>query len=145
MRAEFFRERDIDGALVGGASLKSADFVNIVRAAAGVIASLFQDERTAGLVWLLIVLGPLLFSQRVLTREIQAVLFLLTRRPRMSLGIFSALFFPGVLLHEASHLVTARLLGVKTGRLSLRQSRFPVGGCAWALSRSPRRIFSGMD
>jgi triosephosphate isomerase len=33
--AEFFRERDIDGALVGGASLKSADFINIVRAAAG--------------------------------------------------------------------------------------------------------------
>ena len=33
--AEFFGERDIDGALVGGASLKSADFVNIVRAAAG--------------------------------------------------------------------------------------------------------------
>ena len=33
--AEFFAQPDIDGALVGGASLKTADFVNIVKAAAG--------------------------------------------------------------------------------------------------------------
>jgi len=33
--AEFFHQPDIDGALVGGASLKSADFTSIVRAAAG--------------------------------------------------------------------------------------------------------------
>ncbi len=33
--AEFFRQPEIDGALVGGASLKAADFVGIVKAAAG--------------------------------------------------------------------------------------------------------------
>ena len=32
--AEFFSQPEIDGALVGGASLKPADFVAIVRAAA---------------------------------------------------------------------------------------------------------------
>ncbi len=32
--AEFFQQPDIDGALVGGASLKAADFVQIVKAAA---------------------------------------------------------------------------------------------------------------
>ena len=32
--AEFFGQSDIDGALVGGASLKAADFMEIVRAAA---------------------------------------------------------------------------------------------------------------
>jgi len=32
---EFFRQVDIDGALVGGASLKSAEFIPIVKAAAG--------------------------------------------------------------------------------------------------------------
>lgn len=32
--AEFFSQPDIDGALVGGASLKAADFIGIVRAAA---------------------------------------------------------------------------------------------------------------
>ena len=32
--AEFFSQPEIDGALVGGASLKSADFVSIVRTVA---------------------------------------------------------------------------------------------------------------
>jgi triosephosphate isomerase len=32
--AEFFGQPDIDGALVGGASLKAGDFIQIVRAAA---------------------------------------------------------------------------------------------------------------
>jgi triosephosphate isomerase len=31
---EFFSQSDIDGALVGGASLKASDFIAIVRAAA---------------------------------------------------------------------------------------------------------------
>ncbi len=57
--------------------------------------------------------------QRWLHRELQAVFLLLTRRPVTALGLFSLLFFPGVLLHELSHYVMARLLGVRTGRLSL--------------------------
>jgi triosephosphate isomerase len=32
---EFFEHKDIDGALVGGASLKSSEFIPIVMAAAG--------------------------------------------------------------------------------------------------------------
>ncbi len=64
-------------------------------------------------------LGPLLFAQRWLHREIQLVLFLLTCRQGIALGLFSVLFFPGVFLHELSHYVAARLLGVRTGRFSL--------------------------
>jgi len=72
--------------------------------------------------------GPIIFAgcllvfivvQRWLHGELQAVLLLLTRRPAAALGIFSLLFFPGVLLHETSHYVMARLLGVRTGRFSL--------------------------
>jgi hypothetical protein len=44
-----------------------------------------------------------LLFQRWLHGELQAVLLLLTRRPVTALGIFSLLFFPGVLIHEASH------------------------------------------
>jgi len=33
--------------------------------------------------------------------------------------IFAVLFLPGVLLHEGSHFLIARLLGVRTGRISL--------------------------
>lgn len=72
-----------------------------------------------GLLWLLALLVPLLFLQRWLHREIQIVFLLLTRRTDIALMLFSLLFFPGVLLHEGSHFLVARLLGVRTGRFSL--------------------------
>jgi hypothetical protein len=72
-----------------------------------------------GLLWLLIFLGPLLLLQRALHRQIQAVLLLVTRRPEMTVALFSLLFFPGVLLHELSHYLMAKILGVPTGRFSL--------------------------
>ena len=72
-----------------------------------------------GLLWLLLMLGPLLILQRGLHREIQAVFLLITRRPEMAVALFSLLFFPGVLIHEASHYLMAKLIGVPTGRVSL--------------------------
>ncbi len=72
-----------------------------------------------GFLWLVISLLPFLFVQRWLHRELQALLLLTTRRQDLSLGLFSLFFFPGVLLHESSHYVMARVLGVKTGRFSL--------------------------
>ena len=80
-----------------------------------------------GLLWLLLLLGPLFFLQRSLHREIQAVLMLLTRRSEISLAIFSLLFFPGVLLHEFSHFLMAQVLGVRTGRFSLLPMPLPDG------------------
>ncbi|MEJ2711114.1 MAG: hypothetical protein P8074_26140 [Anaerolineales bacterium] len=76
-------------------------------------------EYLDGLLWLLLMLGPLLILQRSLHREFQAVFLLITRRSDISLALFSLLFFPGVLLHESSHYVVARLVGVQTGRFSL--------------------------
>src|SRR5512143_2626739 len=67
-------------------------------------------------------LGPLLFAQRWLHREVQWVFLLITRSPSVSVGLFSLLFFPGVLLHELSHFLMARLLGVRAGRFSLLPS-----------------------
>jgi hypothetical protein len=72
-----------------------------------------------GFFWLLGLLAPLLFLQRRLHREIQGVFLLITRRADISLALFSLLFFPGVLLHELSHFIMSRLLGVPTGRISL--------------------------
>lgn len=80
-----------------------------------------------GLVSLLLVLGPFLFAQRWLHLEIQWVLLLITRREQFSLGVFALLFFPGVLLHETSHYLMARLLGVATGRFSLIPSLIENG------------------
>ena len=55
------------------------------------------------LVWLLLVLGPLLFLQRRLHTDIQLIFLHLTRRLELAIMCFSLLFFPGVLLHEGSH------------------------------------------
>lgn len=80
-----------------------------------------------GLWWLLVLIGPLLFLQRWLNHEIQAVFLLLTRRAEVALAIFSLLFFPGVLLHEASHYLVAFILGVRVGRFSLIPRLLPQG------------------
>lgn len=72
-----------------------------------------------GLLWFMLMLLPLVFLQRLLHREIQVVLFLLTRSKPLTIGAFSMLFFPGVFLHELSHFLMAKLLQVRTGRFSL--------------------------
>lgn len=78
-----------------------------------------QLDNFDGFFWLLGLLAPLLLLQRSLHREIQGVFLLITRRADISLALFSLLFFPGVLLHELSHFIMSRLLGVPTGRISL--------------------------
>ncbi len=80
-----------------------------------------------GVLWLVGVLLPLLFLQRRLHLEVQAIFLLLTRRPNAAMVLFSALFFPGVLLHESSHWLMARLLMVRTGRFSLLPRTLPGG------------------
>jgi hypothetical protein len=72
-----------------------------------------------GLFWLLITLAMLLVLQRSLHREIQAIFLIITRNPNFTVGAFSLLFLPGVFLHELSHLLMAKLLGVRTGKFSL--------------------------
>jgi hypothetical protein len=72
-----------------------------------------------GLVWLLGMLLPLVFLQRFLHREIQSVFLIFTRRPGVTQVVFALIFFPGVVLHELSHFLVAKILGVQTGRFSL--------------------------
>ncbi|MBM4428017.1 MAG: hypothetical protein FJ031_12390 [Chloroflexi bacterium] len=62
---------------------------------------------------------PLVFLQRFLHREIQAVILLLTRNLQLTIGLFSVLFFPGVFLHELSHFLMAKVLSVRTRGFSL--------------------------
>ena len=69
--------------------------------------------------YMLLSLAPLLLLQRSLHREIQAIFLLITRRADIAIMLFSILFLPGILLHEGSHYLTARLLGVRTGRFSV--------------------------
>jgi len=80
-----------------------------------------------GLLWLLLLLGPLLILQKGLHRELQLTFFLITRRIEVSQALFSIFFLPGVILHEGSHFVVAKLLGVKTGKFSIIPRSLPGG------------------
>ena len=72
-----------------------------------------------GLLWLVLILVVLVFLQRALHREIQAVFLILTRRQDITALIFSSIFIPGIFLHELSHFLMACLLRVRTGRFSI--------------------------
>ncbi len=72
-----------------------------------------------GLIWVIGTLTGLIVLQKTLHREIQAVILLLSQRPGLTQILFAVILFPGVLLHETSHYLSAKLLGVKTGRFSI--------------------------
>src|SRR5574339_226584 len=84
-------------------------------------------SQLSGLLWFIFMLVPLILLQRLLHREIQAVFLILTRDARLTIGIFSFLFLPGVFLHELSHFVMAKILRVRTGRFSILPQALPDG------------------
>jgi hypothetical protein len=81
----------------------------------------------SGLFWIVLMLVPLIFLQRLLHREIQAVFLILTRDVRLTMGIFSIIFLPGVFLHELSHFFMAKILSVPTGGFSVFPQALPDG------------------
>jgi hypothetical protein len=80
-----------------------------------------------GLIWFLFMLAPLILLQRLLHREIQAVFLILTRDPRLTMGLFSIIFLPGVFLHELSHFLMAKILFIRTGKFSVFPQSLPDG------------------
>ncbi len=80
-----------------------------------------------GLVWFTVTLLPLVFLQRLLHREIQAVFLILSRSPEFTITVFSIIFLPGVFLHEFSHYLMAVILGVPSARFSLIPQMLPDG------------------
>ncbi len=81
----------------------------------------------SGLFWFILMLVPLILLQRLLHREIQSVFLILTRDARITMGIFSIIFLPGVFLHELGHFVIAKILGVRTGGFSIFPRSLPDG------------------
>ncbi|MCC7362465.1 MAG: hypothetical protein IT317_23495 [Anaerolineales bacterium] len=77
--------------------------------------------------WLLLAFVPLLFLERWVHRHLQGLGLLILRDPDRALMVYSILMLPGVLLHEASHWITATLLLVRTGRFSLAPAPMPDG------------------
>mgnify|MGYP001200662428 CR=1 FL=1 len=65
-------------------------------------------------IWLLATFPLLLLLQRWISRHTQIVFLLLTRHAGIAMLLNQLVFLPGVLLHELSHWVLARILGVRT-------------------------------
>lgn len=80
-----------------------------------------------GLFWFVATLLPLVFLQRLLHREIQAVFLILSRSSEFTIALFSIIFLPGVLLHEFSHYLMAVILGVRAAKFSLVPQMLPDG------------------
>lgn len=81
-----------------------------------------------GLFWFLLMLVPLIALQRILHREIQAALFIASGgNAQLTMTVFSILFFPGVVLHEFSHFIMAKILFVRTRGFSIIPKMMPQG------------------
>jgi hypothetical protein len=86
-----------------------------------------MPAQLTGLIWFLFMLAPLILLQRLLHREIQAVVLILTRDPRLTMVFFSMIFLPGVFLHELSHFLMAKILFISTGKFSVFPQALPDG------------------
>lgn len=68
--------------------------------------------------WLLVGLVLLFPITRWFGNHLRGIVLLLSGDPAVALYVYFALLLPGTMVHELSHLVMAKLLGVRTGKVS---------------------------
>ncbi len=78
-------------------------------------------------VWVAIAFPILMVLNRWIHTHLHGVSLLLTGSPSRAVYLYALVLFPGVALHELSHWVTAKLLGVRTAGFSLLPQRKPDG------------------
>ncbi|MCB8942326.1 MAG: hypothetical protein H6658_00990 [Ardenticatenaceae bacterium] len=86
-----------------------------------------MSETLAPFIWVVIALPLLLVLQRWIQTHLGGVALLLMGRSDRAVILYAILMFPGVLLHELSHWLMAKLLGVRTGSMSLLPQVQPDG------------------
>ena len=76
--------------------------------------------------WTLLFVSALfLVVARYLHHQLQGLLLVLIPNRKAALIIYAFLFFPGVLIHEGSHFLMAKISGVPTGKFSLLPEILP--------------------
>jgi hypothetical protein len=70
-------------------------------------------------IWVTITLPALLLLQRWIHRHLHGIALMLTGNRSWAVILYAIVLFPGVLLHEISHWITATILGVRTGSFSI--------------------------
>jgi hypothetical protein len=71
------------------------------------------------LVWLVGTLLPMIFLNRWLTRRLYAVGFLITQNRNWAFIFYFLIMFPGIVVHELSHWLVAKVLGLRPGKITL--------------------------
>jgi hypothetical protein len=77
---------------------------------------------------LLILFCCLVLLTQWITKHVQGIGYLVTGNGQIALYLYFLLIFPGILIHELSHAVSAWLMGVKVRRMSLGIHRKGRGG-----------------
>ncbi|MGQ9493428.1 MAG: hypothetical protein ACUVR2_06650 [Anaerolineae bacterium] len=72
------------------------------------------------LVWLVVLFVPLLLVKRWLSLHLQGVGLLLSGDQEVASLLHYFILLPGIVLHELSHYLAAKLVGVKTAGISLQ-------------------------
>lgn len=70
-------------------------------------------------IWVAITIPVLLLLQRWIHRHLHGLAYLITGKRNWAVILYALILFPGVLLHELSHWLTATILGVRTGSFSV--------------------------
>jgi len=70
-------------------------------------------------IWVAVTIPILLLFQRWIHRHLHGVSFLITGKKSWAVILYAIALFPGVLLHELGHWLTANILGVRTGAFSV--------------------------
>jgi len=101
---------------------------------------------------LLLLIGEitiLYFFSAALTQNLYLVFLLVFRNRHVAVSLVTGLLFPGTVIHELSHLFTAEILGVHTGRLTLtpeaiEEKEVKTGSVAIAQTGPFRRAAIGL-
>jgi hypothetical protein len=72
------------------------------------------------LIWLAALIIPLLVVKRWLSRHLQGIGLLLSGDAETATLVHYLILLPGIVLHEFSHYLAAKLVGVKTAGISLK-------------------------
>ncbi len=77
----------------------------------------------APLLWSLALLAAVWLTADKLAFYVMGTVYLLTRSQNAALGLYVIVLLPGTVVHELSHWLMAKLVGVRTGRISVFPSR----------------------
>ena len=93
-------------------------------------------------------LAFLFLLSRFLTKSLLKLFFRITKNNKIAVGLLVFLFFPGTVVHEMAHLLSAGLLFVKTGSMELfpkiTESEIRLGSVEIAKTDPLRRAIIGV-